>query len=165
MRQAAGNLGGLHHVLGPEDGDSHWQPEPAGGYITVKVSPHNLNTHSLAAGFQVIDPGCHIRPHAHDRAEELLFIWEGQGVAAIDGVEYPIEPGSLVYVGKWVTHSIINRGTSQMKVLWVITPPGLEDFLTAIGPVRRAGERRPEGLRRPDNVEELLDRAYFVRLK
>lgn len=159
-QQASEGLKGLHHVLGPEDGDSHWQPEPANGYITVKVSPHNLNTRSLAAGFQVIDPGCHIRPHAHDRAEELLFIWEGHGV---DGVKRPIEPGSLVYVGKWVTHSIVNRGTTQMKVLWVITPPGLEDFLTAIGPVRRAGDPRPEGLRRPDNIDELVDRAYFAR--
>jgi len=40
---------GLVHVLGPEEGTSHWQPEPANGYITVKVSPRNLNTHSLAA--------------------------------------------------------------------------------------------------------------------
>lgn len=154
---------GLSHVLGPEDGASHWQPEPANGYITVKVSPHSLNTHALAAGFQVIDPGCHIRPHAHERAEELLFIWQGSGVVIIDGVEHPIEPGSLVYVGKWVVHSVVNRGTGQMKVLWVITPPGLEDFLTAIGPERRQGEDRPEGLSRPENIQQLLDRAYFAR--
>ena len=154
---------GMAYVLGPEDGASHWQPEPAFGHITVKVSPHNLNTNSLAAGFQIIDPGCHIRPHAHARAEELLFVWEGTGVAVIDGVEHAIEPGSLVYVGKWVNHSIVNRGERQMKVLWVITPPGLEDFLTAIGPVRRAGELRPEGLSRPPNIQELLDRAYFAR--
>jgi mannose-6-phosphate isomerase-like protein (cupin superfamily) len=154
---------GLAYVLGPEDGASHWQPEPADGYITVKISPHNLNTHSLAAGFQVIDPGCHIRPHAHERAEELLFIWEGHGVAVIDGTEHPIEPGSLVYVGKWVTHSIVNRSDRQMKVVWVITPPGLEDFLTAIGPPRCAGAPRPEGLTRPANIQQLLDRAYFAR--
>jgi mannose-6-phosphate isomerase-like protein (cupin superfamily) len=154
---------GIAHVLGPEDGASHWQPEPANGHITVKVSPHNLNTHTLAAGFQIIDPGCHIRPHAHERAEELLFIWEGTGVAVIDGVAHPIEPGSLVYVGKWVNHSIVNHSNTQMKVLWVITPPGLEDFLTAIGPVRHAGEARPDGLTRPANIQELQDRAYFAR--
>ena len=93
----------------------------------------------------------------------MLFIWQGSGVVIIDDVEYPIEPGSLVYVGKWVVHSVVNRGTGQMKVLWVITPPGLEDFLTAIGPERRQGEDRPEGLSRPENIQQLLDRAYFAR--
>lgn len=154
---------GQAYVFGPEDGESHWQPEPANGYITVKVSPHNLPTNTLSAGFQVIDPGCHIREHAHARAEELLFIWEGEGLAMVDGVPQPIGPGSLVYVGRWVNHSIVNRGNTQMKVLWVITPPGLEDFLTAIGPRRMPDQKRPEGLKRPPDIQNLLDRAYFAR--
>jgi hypothetical protein len=86
LESAMSRLGenrGLVCVLGPEEGASHWQPEPASGYITLKVSPRNLNTHFAPAGFQVIDPGCHIRPHAHERAEELLFIWQGSGVAVI----------------------------------------------------------------------------------
>lgn len=153
----------LHHVFGPEEGESYWQPEPAHGYVTTKVSPHNLNTHTWAAGFQVIDPGGHIRPHAHERAEELLFVWEGHGVVVIDGVEHPVEPGSLIYVDKLVMHSVVNRSAGLMKVLWVITPPGLEDVFSAIGRPRQPGEKRPESVERPDNTQEILDRAYFAR--
>jgi hypothetical protein len=162
-QQAPEGLKGLHHVLGPIDGDSPWQPEPANGDIRVKVSPHDLSTHGLAAAFQVIDPGCYILPHEHERAEGLLFIWEEHGIAVVDGVERPIEPGSLVHVGKWATHRIVNGATTQMKVLWAITPPGLEDFLTTNGPRRGAGDQCPEGLRRPDNIDELLDCACFAR--
>jgi hypothetical protein len=81
----------------------------------------------------------------------------------IDGVEHPIEPGSPVYVGKWIVHSIVNRSAKQMKVLWVITPPGLEDFLVVVGPERKQGEDRPQGLPRPSNIQQLLNRAYFAQ--
>lgn len=150
-------------VLGPEEGDSYWQPEPAHGYITVKVSPFNCDSNTVAAGFQVIDPGGHIRSHGHARNEEMLFVWEGHGLAVVDGVEHAVEPGSLVYVGRWVQHSIVNKGHGPLKVLWVILPPGLEDALAKIGAPRRPGEPRPGGLIRPPNAQEIYDQAWFAR--
>lgn len=154
---------GLSMVLGPDDGDSYWQPEPAHGYVTVKVSPFTLSSNSVSAGFQVIDPGGHIRAHAHERAEEMLFVWEGRGIAAVDGVEHPVEPGSLVYVDRFVEHSIINTGERQLKLLWIFIPPGLEDMLAAIGAPRIPGEPRPALVERPANARDIYERAWFAR--
>jgi hypothetical protein len=111
----------------------------------------------------VIDPGGQIRPHAHARNEELLFVWEGTGVAEVEGERTDVEPGSLVYVSRWVEHTIINTGEVPLKVLWVITPPGLEDFFAAVGRPRQGGEPAPASFGRPENVQELVDAAHFAR--
>jgi len=37
-------------------------------------------------------------------------------------------------------------------MMWVITPPGLEDFFKAIGRARTAGEPAPEPFARPTDV-------------
>lgn len=34
-------------VLGPEDGDSFWQPLPSTGYITNKITPYTANAMAL----------------------------------------------------------------------------------------------------------------------
>lgn len=154
---------GQHLVFGPEDGKSYWQPEPADGYATIKLSPENCESNAMAAGFQVIDPGGQIRPHAHARNEELLFVWEGTGVAEVEGERTDVEPGSLVYVSRWVEHTIINTGEVPLKVLWVITPPGLEDFFAAVGRPRQGGEPAPASFGRPENAQELVDAAHFAR--
>lgn len=150
-------------VLGPEDGESYWQPEPANGYVTIKVSPFTCESNTLAAGFQVIDAGGHIRAHGHARNEEILFVWEGRGKAEVDGKEYPVEPGSMVYVGRMVKHSVINTGKTQLKVFWIILPPGLEEMMERIGRKRTPGEPRPIGLVRPPNAQDIYDKAWFAR--
>lgn len=154
---------GLKFVLGPDNGDSYWQPEPANGYATVKLSPFNLPSNQFSAGIQVVDPGCELRQHAHQRNEELLFIWEGHGTAIVDGERFPVEPGSIVYAGRWVKHGMVNEGDEQLKFLWVIFPPGLETVISVLGPSRQPGEARPSEIERPANVKEVLANAWFAR--
>ena len=154
---------GLKFVLGPDDGDSYWQPDPAGGYATVKLSPFNLPTNQFAAGIQVVDPGGELRQHGHQRNEEMLFVYEGHGTAIVDGERFPVEPGSIVYAGRWVKHGLVNDGDTQLKIFWVILPPGLETVISALGPARQPGEARPTNIERPENVLEVLANAWFAR--
>ena len=73
-------------VVQPDEGESFWQPVPANGYAEVRVSHRRHPAiRSLATGIQVIAPGCHIREHVHPAQEELLFFFEGEGEAVIDG--------------------------------------------------------------------------------
>ena len=121
-------------VLGPEDGESFWQPGPHHGYMTVKLSPRNHPSNQFSMGIQVMPPGCHVRSHGHARNDEVLFIYAGSGRCVIDGETHAIEPGSTVVLGRYVEHSIHNDGPDDMKFFWVFTPPGLEHV---------AGERFP----------------------
>ena len=153
-------------VCQPDQGESFWQPVPANGYSEVRVSKRNsAKIEGFSSGIQVIAPGCHIREHQHGAEEELLFFFEGEGKVLVNGVEHPIRPGTTVYVGPWNKHKIVNDGGTDLKMLWVLMPGGLEDFFEAIGRPRRPGEPAPEPFPRPENVEEIERATVFSGLK
>ena len=62
---------GVLLVSGPEEGTSYWQPLPSTGYATVKLHPGNSPINFLSAGIQVLEPGTHVRNHAHQRTAGL----------------------------------------------------------------------------------------------
>ena len=55
-------------------------------------------------------------------------------------------------LGYDVKHEIVNDGPDELVMLWVITPPGLEDFFRAIGRPRQAGDPAPAPFERPADV-------------
>ena len=153
-------------VLGPEEGQSYWQPGPHSGYMTVKLGPANIGTASSPApfsmGVQVMPPGCHVRAHGHARNDEVFYIIEGTGRCVIDGVSHTLEPGSTVMLGRYCEHSIHNDGTGDMKFVWFFTPPGLEQVVEAAGKPRKAGDTPPQSIERPANIAEVLKGAGYA---
>lgn len=149
-------------VLGPEEGESYWQPGPHFGHMTVKVGPHNHPSNIFSMGIQVLPAGRHVREHGHARNDEVLFIYEGSGRVVIDGETHALEPGSTVVLGRYVGHSIHNDGPGDMKFVWFFSPPGLEQVVEAAGRPRRAGEAPPEKLERPANIAQVLEKAGYA---
>ena len=76
---------GIAIALGPEDGELFWQPLPSTGYVINKINPYNSPYDAFSTGIQVLEPGAHIRRHAHERQHELLFCYRGSGQADIEG--------------------------------------------------------------------------------
>jgi quercetin dioxygenase-like cupin family protein len=153
---------GVALVLGPEEGDSYWQPRPSTGYVTVKISPYNSPNDLIAAGVQVLEPGSSVRRHAHERANEILFVFEGEGRAEVEGQWHRVRQGSTLMVGRQVQHYIENDGGVPLKLFWAIMPAGLEDWFRALGRPRAPGDAPPAPFDRPDNVEEIQRRMRFV---
>ncbi len=60
----------------PDEGESYWQPKPANGYSTVKISPRNCRSNHISFGIQVIAPGGYVCEHWHDSHDEILFCFE-----------------------------------------------------------------------------------------
>ena len=139
-------------VLQPDEGESYWQPKPASGYMTLKITPKNCSSNFTSMGVQVIAPGGYIREHWHSKHEEILFCFEGEGTIHVDGVPHKAVPGTTVYVGRWVKHKIVNDGAGEFKMTWTYLPPGLHEFAEAIGLPRRAGEPAPAPFARPENT-------------
>ena len=150
-------------VIGPEEGESFWQPIPSSGFITSKITPYNSPYDSFSSGIQVLEPGNWVKQHAHERSHELIFVYEGEGYAEVDGERYELTQGSMMVVGRRVQHMVCNSGKSQLKMMWVIFPPGLEDWFRAIGKPRIPGDAKPEPFSRPDNVASVQDQQRFVR--
>lgn len=149
-------------VVGPEEGESYWQPAPHRGYMTVKVGPHNHPSNLFSMGIQVMPPGCHVRSHGHARNDEVLFFYEGKGHCVVDGQTCPVEAGTTVVLGRYVEHSIHNDGDTDMKFFWVFSPPGLEQVVEAGGRPRQPGEAPPEKFDRPANLPQVAAKAGWA---
>jgi quercetin dioxygenase-like cupin family protein len=153
---------GIALALGPEEGQSYWQPRPSTGYVTVKISPYNSPHDLISAGVQVLEPGASVRRHAHERSAEILFVFEGDGKAEVDGRWHRVSQGSTFMVGRYVQHYVENDGKVPLKLFWTIMPSGLEDWFQALGRPRKPGEPTPAPFDRPENIEDLQRRMRFV---
>jgi quercetin dioxygenase-like cupin family protein len=150
-------------VLGPGEGESHWQPVPANGYIDVLIAPHLVEMQNrFSMGTQTVPPGGYVREHAHPEHDEVLHFISGNGKALIDGVEHPAVPGTTVFVGRNRRHKFVNDGDIDLHWLWFIAPHGLEEFFRLVGRSRRRGDPVPANFPRPDDVLEIERRTAFA---
>ena len=154
---------GIAIALGPEDGESFWQPRPSTGYVINKINPYNSPYDAFSTGIQVLEPGAHIRRHAHERQHEVLFCYAGEGWAEIGDQRYEVRPETTLLIGRTLQHKVQNTGPGQMRLLWMIAPAGLEDWFRAIGRPRVAGDPMPEAFERPADVAEVQARMRFIR--
>jgi quercetin dioxygenase-like cupin family protein len=142
-------------VVQPDQGASYWQPVPANGHADPKLTPATTGFEALAMGYQTIAPGCRVREHSHGDQIELQICFRGRGRVVVDGVSHPLTPGTACFLGYDVKHEILNDSTENLVMMWVITPPGLEDFFRAIGRPRQAGDPAPAPFARPTDVVEV----------
>jgi mannose-6-phosphate isomerase-like protein (cupin superfamily) len=152
-------------VIGRDEAETYWQPAPSHGTMNTILSPRNCPSNAFSLSTQYIDEGAMIRPHAHERAEEILFVYEGQGTLTLEGRTIPVREGSTCLVGRYVRHQLDNETPGLMKVLVVVFPPGIEEGWRAIGKPRTWGEPAPPPYGRdqiPD-LPRILDDAGFAR--
>jgi quercetin dioxygenase-like cupin family protein len=139
-------------VVQPDQGPSWWQPVPANGHADPRLTPGATRFDGLSMGYQTIAPGGRVREHSHGNQIELQICFRGRGHVMVDGARHPLVPGTACFLGYDVRHEIVNEGPDELVMLWVITPPGLEDFFRAIGRPRRPGESAPPPFARPEDV-------------
>mgnify|MGYP006270920385 CR=1 FL=1 len=149
-------------VVGPDEGESLWQPLPSRGYVNLNLTPHNMPYDTFAAGTQVLPPGHYVREHGHTQNHEIVFIYEGSGSCTIDGTHYDLVPGSTVLFARNSVHLLENTGDVDLKLFWVFMPPGLDDWFRAIGRPRTPGEGMPDAFDRPENIGDILRQLKFM---
>ena len=134
-------------VMQPGDGPSWWQPVPANGHADPVLFPANTGFDALSTGFQTIAVGGRVREHSHGEQVEIQICFRGKGHVNVDGVRHDIVPGSATFLGCDVKHEIVNDGDEDLVMLWIISPPGLEDFFAAVGRPRDRGRPGAGALR------------------
>src|SRR4026209_2623034 len=131
-------------VMQPQDGPSYWQPGPAKAHPAPRPLPAGPVFAGHAMGLQSTAPGGRVREHSHGDQVELQICFRGRGRAVVDGVSHPLVPGTSCFLRYDAQHELINESPDEdLVMLWVITPPGLEDFFKAIGRPREAGQPAP----------------------
>lgn len=151
-------------VIQPDEGPSFWQPVPANGHVEVKVEGGADGMANFDCGVQEVAPGSYVREHAHDRNEELIFVYEGEGEAEVDGATHPMRPGTTFYLAKDSRHLFRNTGAAPMRFFWCLLPGGLAPFFQAIGRERDPTQPAPTPFPRPEDVAAIERDTVFRKL-
>jgi mannose-6-phosphate isomerase-like protein (cupin superfamily) len=69
----------------------------------------------LLAGMATVKPGEALHAAHRHAEEEFLFITEGSGTWILDGKEFPLKKGDVLYVAPWVVHGEVNTGKEPMS--------------------------------------------------
>lgn len=72
---------------------------------------------SLTMGISTFEPNAVIPLHTHN-VEEAITILEGEAIAIIDGLEYPVRPYDTTFVPPGTPHHFRNDSGQQMRFLW-----------------------------------------------
>jgi quercetin dioxygenase-like cupin family protein len=70
----------------------------------------------------------HLRLHSHTHAE-IYHVASGRGVVRVDGAEYGVQRGSVVYIPGDAEHGIWNTGEDELVWLYVFAADGFGEVV------------------------------------
>lgn len=80
--------------------------------------------------FGLLPPGSRVPYHYHKTRESVLMIISGQGVEIVEGEEFPVKAGDVMFIPAGEKHAIINRSEQDLRYLEFFTcPPVGADFI------------------------------------
>ena len=96
------------------------------GFISRTVfSPETLAasgaTRTIGVDLEILTPKSMLGSHEHD--EEILYMLRGKGFVRIEEEEFHVKPGSVVYTGPHIIHSVHNTEDDNFQYLvWEFAP-------------------------------------------
>ena len=91
------------------------------GRAAGKTTPLACGGSGNARLIQVNDP---VTDHAHDEADEVLYVIAGEGAASVSGRAHRLKAGMLLFVPRGVTHRFSQSGRNPLIVLSVTAGQG-----------------------------------------
>ncbi len=82
---------------------------------------HHTEVQSLAEA--TLEPDEATERHHHRLTEEIYFVIKGSGRMEVDGEEQQIRPGDAVLIPPGAWHTLVNNGTSELRILCCCAPP------------------------------------------
>jgi mannose-6-phosphate isomerase-like protein (cupin superfamily) len=108
-------------------------PDPgSGGTVTWKtlISQPNTATDTFTVGVAACAPGTKatcpagcLELHRHTQAE-VYHVIAGCGTVTIDGVDHPVEEGSVVFIPGNAEHGVRCEGSKELRWLYVFAADG-----------------------------------------
>lgn len=71
-------------------------------------------------------------PHRHE-APEVYYILAGEGIVTIAGVDYPVRPGSTVFIPGNTWHGTRNTGSVDIRLLYAFAVDSFTDVVYEFG--------------------------------
>jgi quercetin dioxygenase-like cupin family protein len=146
-------------TLRPEEGKSLWV---LGDLYTFKLAAEDTGG-SFALIEIEVQPQNGPPPHIHHREDESFYVLEGEFSFLHGDLTFKATAGSFVYIPKGALHTFKNVGTSQGRLLVIITPAGFEKLFEEIG--EPAIDKSSPPPFNPATVEKLLALAPKYHLE
>ena len=91
-------------------------PTPKETYRTYLLE--ELNAESLCGNFTIVKPGDKGGAyHYHEKREHIIFIIEGEGVEIVEGEDFPVKAGDVLFVPAKEKHTIVNKSDKDLRYL------------------------------------------------
>ncbi|CAI6332712.1 unnamed protein product [Periconia digitata] len=121
-------------------GDVSWRT-----LISTPKTPTNTFTVGIATCAPGAEAGCqgHLKPHRHKQAE-IYHVTLGEGIVTIDGEEYEVRKGSVVWIPGDAEHGVRNSGDEQLVWLYAFATDGFEDIVYRFNDLER-GQGQGQG--------------------
>lgn len=100
------------------------------GVVTWRtlISGDRTPTAGLTVGSAEIEPGSSEAGARHHHADpEVYYFISGTGLVHIDGVEHPVEAGSVAFIPGDTPHFVRNTGTETLKLMYVFAVDAYPD--------------------------------------
>jgi quercetin dioxygenase-like cupin family protein len=112
-----------------EAGENIWF---GGGLVTFKVTSEQSRG-ELCLFEHAASQGKRTPLHLHPDHDEAVYVFEGELLFHINGMEYTAGPGAVVWIPRGIPHAMLV--TSEMaRSLWAVTPSGaMEAFFRQAG--------------------------------
>ena len=73
--------------------------------------------------------------HAHPGAEEAFYVLDGRVELWSDGVASEASRGAFIVVPRGVPHALRRLSTEPVRMLTIVSPPGLEEIFDAVAAI------------------------------
>jgi len=94
-----------------------------GRHSTLIVTKRDMGAKGFILGVHSMDPRGFAPEHSHEKEQEAMYFFSGDGIATIGRKEYVIEPDSGMLAPPKVRHSISNTGRAPLRFVFVYCPP------------------------------------------
>jgi quercetin dioxygenase-like cupin family protein len=77
----------------------------------------------LTLGLNCLEPGQIQKVHAHDGADKIYYVLEGEGDFTIGDEQKIAKQGILIVAPAGIPHGVTNNGRERLSLLVTIAPP------------------------------------------
>ena len=116
-------------ILQRGEGERRVRRTAGKGPFIIKVDRLNGGSPDLVMGYEDIAPGAEIQLHRHLIADEILFVYHGEGTASLNGRKAHVSSGATIYVPRNVTIGLVNDGTESLGITFTFSKPGFEELM------------------------------------
>lgn len=98
--------------------------EILGGPVKVVFNPETAKTKNLRFAVGCFGPGEGLKPHLHEKSEEVYYVVKGRGTVYLGKELKPIniEPETALYIPPKTIHCVKNTGEETLVIAFFLAP-------------------------------------------